>query len=62
MKYYEEKIARDNFDQILDEAQKQDITITKDGEKVAVVIGKKSSDVMRHLNSVLLENKENKNI
>lgn len=58
MKYYELEEAPQNFDQILDEAQNQDITITKDGEEVAVVMGKKSLDVMRYLHSVLLEKKE----
>ena len=58
MKYYELEEAPQNFDQILDEAQNQDITITKDGEEVAVVMGKKSLDTMRYLNGVLLEKKE----
>jgi prevent-host-death family protein len=55
MKYYELEEARENFDQILDEVQEQDITITKDGEEVAVVIGKKSQDVLRYLNAVMRE-------
>lgn len=55
MKYYELEEACENFDQILDEVQDQDITITKGGEEVAVVIGKKSLEVMRYLNGVLMD-------
>ncbi|GAA6170688.1 hypothetical protein NBRC116592_03580 [Colwellia sp. KU-HH00111] len=60
MKYYELEEARKNFDQILDEVQEQDITITKGDEEVAVFMGAKSLDVTRFLYDVMLDNKGSK--